>query len=122
MRRPLSSLVVIPRFLSEGGRASGPLTASPSSWGGKLRLQKWIVVPGGQLASWLAIQSLDYFVAKHTSPLPGTLTVDVSNLAPTSKFVVHVLGSKGCVWWTHDLYWFGPNIPTSSHRPCYQHH
>jgi hypothetical protein len=63
-----------------------------------------MAVPGGRLASWLAIQSLENFVAEHTSPLPGTLTVDVLNLAPTSKFIVYVPGSKGCGWWAQDLY------------------
>jgi hypothetical protein len=30
--------------------------------------------------------------------------VGVSNLAPTSKFVVRVAGSGGCVQWMQDLY------------------
>jgi hypothetical protein len=43
-------------------------------------------------------------------------SVGVSNLAPTSKFIVRVLGSGGCARWAQDLYWFGHNVPTSSHR------
>jgi hypothetical protein len=44
-----------------------------------------------------------------------TPTISVSNLAPTSKFIVRVLGSGGCARLTQDLYWFGQNIPTSCH-------
>jgi hypothetical protein len=50
------------------------------------------------------------------SPLPGVPTVGVSNLALASKFIVRVLGSRRCAWWAQDLYWFGQNVPTSSHR------
>jgi hypothetical protein len=38
------------------------------------------------------------------------------NLTPTSKFIVRIPGSKRCAWWVQDLYWFGQNIPNSSHR------
>jgi hypothetical protein len=44
--------------------------------------------------------------------------VGVSYLAPTSKFIVRVPGSKGCARArrVQDLYWIGQNVPTSSHR------
>jgi hypothetical protein len=42
--------------------------------------------------------------------------VGVFNLAPTSKLVVHVPGSRRCVRWTQNLYWFGQKVPTFSHR------
>jgi hypothetical protein len=42
--------------------------------------------------------------------------VGVSNLAPTSKFIVRILGYGGCARWAQDLYWFGQNVPTSSHQ------
>jgi hypothetical protein len=60
---------------------------------------------------FLAIQSLENFVAELARPLPGT--IGVLNLTPTSKFIVHILGSGGCVWWAQGLYWFGQNVPTS---------
>jgi hypothetical protein len=41
------------------------------------------------------------------------LCVGVSNLALTSKIIMHISGSRR---WAHDLYWFGRNIPASSHR------
>jgi hypothetical protein len=50
------------------------------------------------------------------SPLPGVLTIGVSSLALTSKFIVCVLGFGQCAWWAQDLYLFGHNVPTSSHR------
>jgi hypothetical protein len=53
---------------------------------------------------------------EHTSPLPGASTVDISNLAPISKFIVRVSGSGWCVRWAQDLYWFRQNLHTSSHR------
>jgi hypothetical protein len=31
----------------------------------------------------------------------------VTNLAPISKFIVRVLGSRRCARWAQDLYWFG---------------
>jgi hypothetical protein len=43
-------------------------------------------------------------------------SVGVSNLALTSKFIVRVLGSGGCARWAQDFYWFGHNVPMSSHR------
>jgi hypothetical protein len=60
-------------------------------------------------------------------PVPDTLMIElteseskvsvgVSNLAPTSKFIVRVPGSGGCARWAQDLNWFGQNVPTSSHR------
>jgi hypothetical protein len=42
--------------------------------------------------------------------------VGVSNLAPTSKYIVCVLGSEGWAWCAQDLYWFGHNISTSNLR------
>jgi hypothetical protein len=45
-----------------------------------------------------------------------TLVIGVSNLAPTIKFIVRVPGSRRCVRWVHDLYWFGQDIPTFSHQ------
>jgi hypothetical protein len=42
--------------------------------------------------------------------------VGVSNLDPTSKFIVGVSSSGACVQWAQDLYWFRQNVPTSSHR------
>jgi hypothetical protein len=53
---------------------------------------------------------------ERTSPLPCVPTVGASNLALTSKFIVCVLGSRRCARWAQDLYWFGQNVPTSSHR------
>jgi hypothetical protein len=96
LRGPPLALAVVPRFLGRGGRAFGALIASPSPLKGKSRLPKWIVILGSRLASWLAIRSLENFVVECTSPLPGALTVDVSNIAPTSKFSVHVSCSGGC--------------------------
>jgi hypothetical protein len=32
--------------------------------------------------------------------------VSVLNLAPTSKFIVHVLDFGRCALWVQDLYWF----------------
>jgi hypothetical protein len=43
-------------------------------------------------------------------------SVGVLYLAPTSKFIVCVLSSRGCARRAQDLYWFGQNVPTSSHR------
>jgi hypothetical protein len=40
----------------------------------------------------------------------------VSYLALTSKFIVRVPGSGGCARRAQDLYKFGQNVPTSSHR------
>jgi hypothetical protein len=59
------------------------------------------------LVSRLAILSLENLVAERASPLPGTPTVDVSYLVPTSKFIVRVPGSKGCAQCAQDLYLFG---------------
>jgi hypothetical protein len=42
--------------------------------------------------------------------------VCVPYLAPTIKFIVCVPGSRGCVRRAQDLYWFGQNVPTYSHR------
>jgi hypothetical protein len=44
------------------------------------------------------------------------VAVSVSYLASTSKFIVRVLSSGGCARRAQDLYWFGQNVPTSSHR------
>jgi hypothetical protein len=49
-------------------------------------------------------------------PLLVVPTVSFSNLTPVSKFIVHVLGSGRCGRWVQGLYWFGQNVPTSSHR------
>jgi hypothetical protein len=43
------------------------------------------------------------------------VVVGVSNLAPTSKLIMHVLGFERYVWWAQDLYWFGQNVPTFNH-------
>jgi hypothetical protein len=64
----------------------------------------------------LAIWSLDNLIAARASPLPGTPTVYVSSLAPTSKFIVRVLGTRGCARRAQDLYGFGQNVATSNHR------
>jgi hypothetical protein len=37
------------------------------------------------------------------------------NLAPTTKFTVPVLGSRGCTRRASDLYWFRQNVHASSH-------
>jgi hypothetical protein len=66
--------------------------------------------------SVLAIQSLDDLITERASPLPGTPIVGVSYLAPTNKFIVCVLGSRGCARRAQDLYWFGQNVPTFNHR------
>jgi hypothetical protein len=50
---------------------------------------------------------------ERASPLLGVPAVGVSNLAPTSKFIVCVLDSGR---WAQDLYPFGQNITKSSHR------
>jgi hypothetical protein len=42
--------------------------------------------------------------------------ISVSNLAPISKFLMCVLGFGRCERWTHDLYWFVQNVPTSIHE------
>lgn len=65
---PPPALAVALKLLGEGGRASGALIASPSPLKGKSRLPKWNAIPGGQLASWLAIQSLENFVVERASP------------------------------------------------------
>jgi hypothetical protein len=109
-------LTVVPRFPSKGGRASRALIASPSPLKGNLRLPKWITVPGGRLSLLLTIWSLDNLVAERARPLPGTTIVGVPYLALTSKFILHVLGSRGCGQRAQGLYWFGQNVPTSSHR------
>jgi hypothetical protein len=44
---------------------------------------------------------------ERASPLPGVPTVGVSNLAPTSKFIVCVLDSGRWARWAQDLYPFG---------------
>jgi uncharacterized membrane protein YbhN (UPF0104 family) len=51
-----------------------------------------------------AIRSLENFIAEHVSLLSGAPTIGVSNLALTSKFIVHVPGSGGCAQWAQDLY------------------
>jgi hypothetical protein len=53
------------------------------------------------------MRSLDGLVVECTSPLPGTTIVGVLCLAPTSKFHIHVLGSRGCARRVQALYWFG---------------
>jgi hypothetical protein len=107
------SHVEVPRWRS----GFWALTVLPSlSKEKKSRLPKRIVASTTQLVSRLAIWILKSFVTKHASPLPGTPTIGVSNLSPTSKFIVHVLGSRRCAWWAQDLYWFGQNVPTSSHQ------
>jgi hypothetical protein len=55
------------------------------------------------LSSWLAIRSLDDLVAKRARPLPSAPTVGVLYLVPTSKFILRVSGSRGCVWRTQDF-------------------
>jgi hypothetical protein len=67
------------------------------------------------LASWFAIRSLKNFVGNTQGPYLAP-TFGVSNLALTSKFIVRVPGSGRCARWTQDLYWFGQNVPTSSHK------
>jgi hypothetical protein len=56
------------------GRGVG--LASPGGFSfadqGECKAPKRITIPGGQLSSWLAIQSLDNLVAEHAIPLPGT--------------------------------------------------
>jgi hypothetical protein len=113
---PPLGLTVVPRFLGGGGRAFGALIASPLPLKGRLRLPKWITVPGGRLSLLLTIQSLDNLVAERAMPLPGAPIVGVPYLALTSKFIVHVPGSRGCAQRAQGLYWFGQNVPTSSHR------
>jgi hypothetical protein len=56
------------------------------------------------------------FVMERAKSLPGVPTIGVSNLAPTSKFIMRVPCSEECAQWTQDLYWFGQNVPTFSHR------
>jgi hypothetical protein len=46
---------------------------------------------------------LEEFRRERASPLPGAPNVDVSNLAPTSKFIVRVPGSGRCARWAQDL-------------------
>lgn len=65
---PPPALAVALKLLGEGGRASGALIASPSPLKGKLRLPKWNTILGGQLASQLAIQSLENFIVERASP------------------------------------------------------
>jgi hypothetical protein len=48
--------------------------------------------------------------------IKAMVPVGVSYLAPTSKFIVRVLGSGGRAQRAQDLYRFGQNVPTSSHR------
>jgi hypothetical protein len=45
----------------------------------------------------------------------GTLILGISYLVPTSKIIVHISGSRGCTQRALGLYWFGQDIPTSSH-------
>jgi hypothetical protein len=62
------------------------------------------VAPGARatLTSFPAIRSLENVIAECARPLPVALTIDVSYLAPTSKFIVRVLGSRGCAWRAQD--------------------
>jgi hypothetical protein len=53
-------------------------------------------------------QSLKNFVVEHASLLPGAPTDGVSNLTPTSKFIVRIPDSIRCAWWAQ--------IYTSSER------
>jgi hypothetical protein len=46
-------------------------------------------------------------VAERARPLPRARTIKVSSLTLTSKFIVHVHGSRGCAQRAQDLYWFG---------------
>jgi hypothetical protein len=127
LRGPSPTLAVMARFLGRGGSSfqgpnhfsfvvEGEVKApkmdrhprkSIGALKGKSRLPKWIAILGSRLVSRLAIQSLENFITERRSPLLGALTVDVSNLASTSKFIVHVSFSKGCARWEQDLYRFG---------------
>jgi hypothetical protein len=40
----------------------------------------------------------------------------VLNLAPTNKFIMRILVSRGCGRWAQDLYWFEQNVSTSRNR------
>ena len=40
--------------------------------------------------------------------------VSVFRIPPASKFVYYALGPDGVLRGHEDLYWFGPNVPTSS--------
>jgi hypothetical protein len=50
----------------------------------------------GVVASHLELGEFHHGTRK---PLPGVPTVGVSNLAPTSKFIMHVPGSRRCAQW-----------------------
>jgi hypothetical protein len=63
-----------------------------------------------------AIQSLENLVIERARPVLGVPIVCVSYLGPISKFFMHVLSSGGCARMAQDLYWFGQNVPTSSHQ------
>jgi hypothetical protein len=47
--------------------------------------------------------------------LTSSVFFGISYLAPASKFILRVLGSRGCAQRAQDLYWFRQNIPTSNH-------
>jgi hypothetical protein len=81
-----------------GVRASGALFIVSSLFRVLPEFPKGLVATGARATqtSFLAIRSLENLIAKHTSHLPGAPTVCVLYLAPTSKFIVHVLGSRGC--------------------------
>jgi hypothetical protein len=81
------------------------------------------VPPGGEIHVLLAIAAAP--AHSWTVQSPGTdrtarhkanPLVGVSYLAPTSKFIVRGLGFRGCARRAQGLYWFGQNIPTSSHQ------
>jgi hypothetical protein len=111
-------LMVVPRFLGRGGWASRALIASPFPLKVKSRLPKRIVVQEVNCRHGLPFGALDNVVAKHKFIVlvPGVPTVGVSYLAPTSKFILRVLGSGWCARRAQGLYWLRLNVPTFSHR------
>jgi hypothetical protein len=62
------------------------------------------------------VRIVPHIAAYSFDAMIASSSVGVSYLAPTSKLIMCVPGSKGCVRRTQDLYWFGQNVPTSSHR------
>lgn len=81
-----------------GVGASGALFIVSSFSRASPEFLKSLVAPGDRAmpTSFPAIWSFENLVAERTCPLTDTPSVNVSYLALTYKFIVHVLGSRGC--------------------------
>jgi hypothetical protein len=113
---PSSALTIVPRFPDRGRQAFRAPDPFSFVVEGEVEVLETDRRSGSAIGVATCHPELAKFRIGTRKSLPRTSTVRVSNLAPTIKFIVHALGSRGCARWAQDLYWFGQNVPISSHQ------